>query len=41
MLGYFSSGSLVAFSGLNLITKFLKIKKKMGKITTTKNAFNF
>jgi hypothetical protein len=27
MLGYFSSGSLVAFSGLNLMTKFLKIPK--------------
>ena len=27
MLWYFSSGSLVAFSGLNLITKFLKIPK--------------
>ena len=37
MLGYFSSGSSVDFSGLNLITKFLKIQKHCKK----KNAFKF
>ena len=46
MLGYFSSGSSVAFSGLNLVTKFLKIQKncknsKKIKIKKIKNAFKF
>ena len=39
MLGYFSSGSLVAFSGLNLTTKFLKIPKNSEK--KKKMLFNF
>ena len=39
MLGYFSSGSSVAFSGLNLITKFLKIPKNCEN--QKKNAFQF
>ena len=39
MLGYFSSGSSVAFSGFNLIPKFLEFPKNCEK--KKKNVFKF